>query len=122
MVIKILVDMNLPPSWISVLQGAGWSAVHWSTVGNPQATDRTLMQWAQVNQYVVFAHDLDFGTILALTHASGPSVIQVRGQNVLPDHMGSLVIAAIRQHEAELEQGALVVVDEHRQRVRVLPL
>jgi predicted nuclease of predicted toxin-antitoxin system len=65
---------------------------------------------------------LDFGTMLALTHATGPSVIQVRGQNVLPDHMSPTVVAALRQHESELAAGALVVVDEARLRVRVLPI
>lgn len=65
------------------------------------------MDWAEANGYTVFTHDLDFGTILALTHKSGPSVLQVRGQDVLPHHMGNLVIAAIRQHETDLENGAL---------------
>jgi len=37
--------------------------------------------------------------MLALTHASGPSVIQIRGQNVLPNHMASIVVAALTQHE-----------------------
>ena len=70
----------------------------------------------------MFTHDLDFGTILALTHKNGPSVLQVRGENVLPDHMGSLVIVAIGQHETDLESGALVVVEERKNRVRILPL
>ena len=44
----------------------------------------------------------------------GPSVIQVRGQDVLPDHMGPLLVAALRQHEADLAAGALVVVDDEK--------
>jgi predicted nuclease of predicted toxin-antitoxin system len=79
------------------------------------------MAWAVANQHVVFTHDLDFGTMLALTRALGPSVLQVRGKNVLPDHLGPIVMAALRQHEADLVAGALVVVDEARSRVRVLP-
>jgi predicted nuclease of predicted toxin-antitoxin system len=59
---------------------------------------------------------------LAVTQAVGPSVVQVRGEDVLPDHMGSLVMAALRQHAAELAAGALVVVDEAKSRVRSLPL
>ena len=31
------------------------------------------MDWALTNGYAVFTHDLDFGTLLALTHATGPS-------------------------------------------------
>lgn len=122
MSIRFLIDMNLSPDWVSVLTNAGWPAEHWSTVGDPRATDRTIMEWAEANGYIVFTHDLDFGTLLALTHRSGPSVLQVRGQNVLPDHMRHLVIAAIRQHETDLENGALVVVDESRNRVRILPI
>lgn len=80
------------------------------------------MDWAEANRYFVFTHDLDFGTLLALTHKTGPSVLQVRGDNVLPDHMGNLVVAAIKQHEPELESGALIVVEERKNRVRVLPI
>jgi predicted nuclease of predicted toxin-antitoxin system len=60
--------------------------------------------------------------MLALTHAKGPSVLQVRAQNVLPDHLESVVIAALKQHDGDLLAGALVVVDEGTCRVRVLPI
>ena len=122
MSVKILIDMNLSPDWVSLLSREGWTATHWSSVGDPRAADREIMGWAVANQYVVFTHDLDFGTLLALTHAGGPSVIQVRGQDIIPDHMGSLILAALRRHEADLESGALLVVDERRSRVRVLPI
>ncbi len=122
MSLNILIDMNLSPDWVDVLQSAGWTATHWSTVGDPKAADRTIMDWAETNGYIVFTHDLDFGTLLALTHKSGPSVLQVRGEDVLPDHLGNLVVAAIRQHETDLESGALVVVEERKNRVRVLPI
>ena len=80
------------------------------------------MDYARSNGFVVFTHDLDFGTMLALTHATGPSVLQVRGQDVLPEDIGPVVIAALRQHAATLAAGALVVVDVKKSRVRVLPL
>ena len=91
-------------------------------IGNPRADDATIMAWANAHKHVVFTHDLDFGTAPALTHANGPSVIQVRSQQVLPEHIGPTVIAAIRQYEAELAAGALVVVEPAKSRVRVLPL
>ena len=59
------------------------------------------MEWAAANQYVVFTHDLDFGTMLALSHEAGPSVLQVRAQNVLPDHLAAAVVAALGQHEED---------------------
>jgi predicted nuclease of predicted toxin-antitoxin system len=122
MSVQLVVDMNLSPEWVAELAQHGWSALHWSTVGDPRAEDTAIMAWALANGHLVFTHDLDFGTTLALTHATGPSVLQVRGQNVLPEHMVPVVVAALRQHEAALEAGALVVVDEKKSRVRVLPL
>jgi predicted nuclease of predicted toxin-antitoxin system len=120
--LRIVVDMNLSFEWVALLEQAGWPAVHWSAVGDPRADDATIMAWALAEGRVVFTHDLDFGTALALTHAGGPSVIQMRSQRVLPEQIGPSVLAALKQFEAELSAGALVVVEEARSRVRVLPL
>jgi len=121
MSLQIVIDMNLSPDWVPLLSAHGWLAVHWSVIGDPRATDAEIMAWSIANQRVVFTHDLDFGTLLALTHATGPSVLQVRTQDVLPGHLGPIVLAALRQHESDLAAGALVVVDEARCRVRILP-
>ncbi len=119
---RLLVDMNLSVEWIPLLRDAGHEAVHWSEVGDPRAPDTALMQWALDNTYTVFTHDLDFGTMLALSGAVGPSVLQVRCLNVLPEAIGPLVLSLLRIYSKEIEQGALVVADERRERVRILPL
>ena len=118
---KILIDMNLSPDWIDIFAKHKIEAVHWSFVGDPSATDRTIMQWASMNRYIVFTHDLDFGALLAATKVSSPSVIQVRTQNVLPNYLGNIVINAINQTRNSLEDGALVTVNETQLRVRILP-
>lgn len=122
MSVQLVIDMNLSEEWVGELASQGWTAVHWSKVGDPSAEDTVIMAWASANGYVVFTHDLDYGTMLALTHAAGPSVLQVRGQYVLPEDIGPIVIAALRQHDAELAAGALVVVELKKCRVRVLPI
>jgi predicted nuclease of predicted toxin-antitoxin system len=122
MSLQVLVDMNLSPEWVGELTRHGWLAVHWSSVGDPKADDGQIMAWAASHGYVVFTHDLDFGTALALTHATGPSVLQVRTSAVLPEDIGPLVVAALRHYEQELITGALVVVEPSKSRVRVLPL
>lgn len=119
---KILIDMNLSPDWVTAFGTENIESVHWSTVGDPRAEDEEIMTYARVNEYIVFTHDLDFGTILALTRAKSPSVVQVRAQDILPSQLGNTVITVLRANEALLEQGALVVVHEGRARVRILPL
>src|SRR5208282_2021541 len=87
--VKILIDMNLSPSWILVFREQNWEAHHWSSVGNPAATDSEILDWAKKNGYVVFTHDLDFGALLASRPHPAPSVIQLRGQETSPTKMGS---------------------------------
>ena len=80
------------------------------------------MDWARASQYVVFTHDLDFGTLLAVTRAEGPSVIQIRAQDVLPRHLETMVVKAMKQYETLLEAGALISVNKDTSRARILPL
>lgn len=80
------------------------------------------MTWARSHEFVVVTHDLDFGTMLALTRATGPSVIQIRAEDVLTESLGVALLAALRAHEADIADGALLVVDPVRCRVRILPL
>jgi predicted nuclease of predicted toxin-antitoxin system len=120
--VKVLVDVNLSPAWTNVLADHHIEAVHWTSVGDPRSADAEVMRYARDHGYVVFTHDLDFGTLLALTRALGPSVVQVRAQSVLPEAIGGLVARVLADHAAALESGALVTVDQHAARVRVLPI
>lgn len=119
---KILVDMNLSPLWIETFKENRWEAIHWSDIGDSRAKDRELMGWARKHGYIVFTNDLDFGHLLALTHASGPSVIQVRSKDLLPESIGPVVLRALQENQEALESGALVVVDPEDFRVRILPI
>jgi predicted nuclease of predicted toxin-antitoxin system len=118
---KILLDMNLSPEWAKVLTQGGWGTIHWSEVGNIRATDGEIMNWARANGYIIFTHDLDFGILLAVTHTQGPSVIQVRTQDVFVEVLGERMINILRQYEDILEKGALITVDEAKSRARILP-
>jgi len=119
---RVLVDVNLSPAWVAAFASHGIDAVHWTTIGDPRAPDEAIMQYGREHGYVVFTHDLDFGALLALTRARGPSVLQVRTQNVLPSAIAALVIKVLTAHTSVFESGALVTIDERNARVRVLPI
>lgn len=114
--------MNLSPSWVEPLEQAGHKAIHWKSIGTGNESDEKIMAWALENNFIVFTHDLDFSHILAASKAEGPSVIQVRGEDVMPAAISSQIIKAITQFEEELTNGALISIDSHTARIRVLPL
>jgi predicted nuclease of predicted toxin-antitoxin system len=89
---RLLVDMavsaqlaldSLSTQWVSLPRAAG-----------PRC-------WAFAHGDAVFTHDLDFGSVRALSGADGPSVEQVRCLNVLPEAVGPLVLSALRFYGAE---------------------
>jgi predicted nuclease of predicted toxin-antitoxin system len=120
--LKLLVDMNLSPSWVEALRAMGFEAVHWSNVGDPRASDRKLFEYAAAESYTVFTNDLDFGAILAASGSLSPSVIQVRATELTPARLGPLVERALGQYRELLEAGALITVEAARLRARILPL
>ena len=119
---KILVDMNLSPRWATELQSRGFEVVHWSNVGAATAPDVEVLSWCAANGHVLFTHDLDFGAILAGSKKAGPSVVQLRTENVVPESMLQRMVATLNQLQEELAKGALVTIEPHRHRVRLLPL
>ena len=114
--------MNLSPAWIPVLTKAGYKADHWQDLGTRDAADSTILDSVRAAAAVLLTHDLDFGTILAHTHANGPSVIQLREQNVDPTVVGDAVLAALESCSDSLSKGALVTVDLRRAKARILPI
>ena len=52
---KILIDMNLSPAWVPVLEEAGHTASHWSSIGSMNASDREILSWAKANGYVLLS-------------------------------------------------------------------
>jgi predicted nuclease of predicted toxin-antitoxin system len=119
---KILIDMNLSPKWVETLRAEGYEAVHWSTIGEPDAPDQKIFNWAFEQGWIVFTNDLDFGAILASTGNLKPSVIQVRTQNVTPNALADTLKLALMKFEEILREGALITIDEEKIRARILPM
>ncbi len=119
---KLLVDMNLSPSWIDRLVRHGFEAVHWSTSGAATAPDVEILRWANEHGFVLMTNDLDFSSILAAGGEATPSVLQIRTQDLLSDTVVSTVVHALEAHRDDIERGALLSIDEAATRVRMLPL
>ena len=119
---KLLVDMNLSPGWVERLVGHGFDAVHWSTIGAATAPDVEILTWANEHEFVLITNDLDFSAILAASAVHGPSVVQLRTQDLLSEGAVRIVTRALEAHREDIERGALLSIDEGGTRVRMLPL
>ncbi len=119
---KFLIDMNLSPDWVRIMEENGFEVIHWSQIGEPNATDKKIFNYARDNNFIVFTHDLDFGDILAATGAKSPSVIQIRTQDTSPNALNKLFLKAIKRFENHLNKGVLITIDPYRSRARILPI
>jgi len=121
--VKFLVDLNLSPHLARRLLEADQDAVHCADLELFAATDERILAVARDEARVVVSADADFGTILARTRASSPSLILVRrtqGRRV--EQLVDLVVANLPAVEDDLVAGSIVVLGEGTVRIRRLPI
>ena len=75
---KLLLDMNIPLKYLSLLKDKNFEVLHWSEAGDPKASDSQIMEFARENDFIIVTYDLDFSAILSNTHDLKPSVVQIR--------------------------------------------
>jgi predicted nuclease of predicted toxin-antitoxin system len=70
--------MNLSLEWVELLRKSGVDAIHWSRIGETNASDSELFARARAEGWVILTQDLDFSQILFETAANGPSTVMLR--------------------------------------------
>ena len=80
------------------------------------------MRWANDRGFCVVTSELDFSAILTSTRAQGPSVIQIRAQEVSPGTLGPSPITVLREYTHALSEGAIRTIHLRVARIRRLPL
>jgi predicted nuclease of predicted toxin-antitoxin system len=120
---KLLLDANLPPRLVALLQASDVQSSHVEAVGLMTATDSAIFDYALDNDLVVVTADSDFSMMLALRRSSGPSVILLRNVHELDaSDLAALVSANLPAVADYLEQGAVVSLSPTSLRWRRLPL
>lgn len=71
---------------------------------------------------VVITCDLDFSTLAARGGDALPSIVLFRDRQCRPENLTELLIQQLAGIEERLSEGAIVVFDRSRMRVRSLPL
>jgi predicted nuclease of predicted toxin-antitoxin system len=120
--VKFLLDQNLSPDLVEILNQAGHTTTHVRALGISEATDYEVLAEAKRQGAVLVSADTDFGELLAHSNAAGPSVILLRRQQGRrAAEVAALILANLNAVADDLESGAFVVLDQDRIRVRSLP-
>jgi predicted nuclease of predicted toxin-antitoxin system len=110
---RFLADMGVSQRIVDWLRTQGHDAIHLREQGLHRAADTGIFAKAIAEDRIVLTFDLDFGEILAVLfrlNNTRTSFVQQRLETVLAADAKAL------------EQGAVIVVEDGRHRVRDLPI
>ena len=120
---KLLIDNALSPAIASILNEGGYETKHVRDFDIQHADDETIFQFAEKNEFTIVSADTDFGTLLAMRNSTKPSVIIFRrSTDRHPTKQGRILLKNFNRIEKDLTEGAIVVFDRNRIRIRKLPI
>lgn len=116
---RFLVDEDLPRSTAVALAGAGYAAVDVRDIGLRGHDDQEVFARAQTLGAVLVTADRGFASLLSFPPGRHSGIIVLRLPNELSTSMlNQILLEAVQEIGAEAIRGALVVVQQHRVRLR----
>jgi predicted nuclease of predicted toxin-antitoxin system len=118
---RFLADMGVSTGVVEWLRNQGHDAKHLRDEGLHRMPNGEIFIKAVDENRIIITFDLDFGEIVALAKGKSTSVILFRLHNTRTSHLLERLSAVLKDSARALEEGAVIVVEESRHRVRYLP-
>lgn len=119
---RFLVDESISHTVARRLTEAGQDAVHVGDLEMLGADDEAVMAVCIDQDRILVSADADFGTLLALSGAPGPSVILFRREGRRPADQAALLLANIDTFDQPTDEAFIAVIGTDRIRIRPLPI
>ncbi|MFT3853491.1 MAG: DUF5615 family PIN-like protein [Ilumatobacteraceae bacterium] len=106
-----MVDENLSPKIVRLLETRLPGTVHVSSVGLAASADEAIWRYARDNAFVVLSKDADFNQ-RALVRGHPPKVVWARVGEMRTNEIAATVLAPaddLHRFEADTEQGVFVI-------------
>ena len=118
---RFLADMGVSIRVAEWLRNNGHDTKHLREEGLQRMPNGEIFTKAIHEDRIIITFDLDFGEIVALAKGKRTSVILFRLHNTRTSHLLSRLSTVLKDTAKALDEGAVVVVEESRHRVRYLP-
>lgn len=118
---KFLADMGVAMRIVQWLRDEGHDAVHLREENLHRLPNGLIFEKAYSEKRILLTFDLDFGEIVALSGEKQVTVILFRLRNTRTPHVIERLEKVLKDSAQALEEGAIVVVEETRHRIRRLP-
>src|SRR5215470_8978927 len=119
---RFLADMGVSQRVVTWLQEQGHDATHLRDEGLQRLENGKIFTKALRESRIILTWDLDFTEILALSKTGTVSAVVFRLMNTRSDHVIERLERVLSASARDLEEGAIISVEEGRHRVRLLPL
>lgn len=119
---RFLADMGVSLKVVQWLREEGHDVTHLRDEGLQRLPNGDIFRKAIGEKRVVLTFDLDFGEIAALSKKETVSVIVFRLHNTSAANVISRLTDILEHSTPVIQQGAIVIAEESRYRVRHLPI
>jgi len=119
---RFLADMGVSLRVADWLRAQGHDVVHLREQGLQRLPNGEIFRKADSEHRIVLTFDLDFAEILALSGSATVSTVIFRLQNPRAEQVIERLRRVLETSGESLNQGAVVIVEQNRHRVRELPI